>query len=218
VIRLDDDFPDHPKVIGLDDAALALHVRALCYCGHYLTDGYVSKVAIPKLGRPRAVAALVAAGLWEAAAGGGYRIHDYLHYQPSRAEALERREELRAARAAAGRASAEAKRRRAAEPPLPLEATEYGDGAHEERRQRAAEVPTNRQQTGNKPATKDEHAHGQQTPNKIQPLSLSLSLSPSHIDVPNAGAARSAPGLAPIGPRFREALSVLTRPDPRARS
>jgi hypothetical protein len=38
-VRLDDSFPEHPKVIALTDAAFRAHVRGLCYAGRFLTDG-----------------------------------------------------------------------------------------------------------------------------------------------------------------------------------
>jgi hypothetical protein len=81
--RLDDGFPQHPKVIGLSDAAFRLHVSAVCYCARNLTDGAIPKAALKVLGgSARHVAELHTAGLWEAA-GNGFTVHDYLDYNPS---------------------------------------------------------------------------------------------------------------------------------------
>ncbi len=220
-IRLEADFPDHPKVIGLDDHALALHVRAICYAGRYLTDGLIGKQVIPKLGRRAGVAALLAAGLWETAEGGAYRIHDFLQYQPSRREALERREALHATRAEAGRASVEARRRRAAEPPLALE-PEYGAGRHEERRPRSAEppAPTPAPHAGSIPATNGEQTDSKAGANRDHtgnPIPSHPDPVPIHIQNPAPGAARS-PGLEPVAPRFAEALRVLAHVRPRVDS
>lgn len=113
-VRLDDNFCDHPKVVGLSDRAFRLHVEALCYCGRFLTDGEVSAQAITYLGtkvrRPeRAVAELIAAGLWDRV-GKAYRIHNYLRYQPSAVEAGRRRAALVRAGQIGGRQSVQNRR------------------------------------------------------------------------------------------------------------
>jgi hypothetical protein len=128
-VRLDDGAPEHPKVVGLGDDAFALWVRALCYCNRALTDGFVPSGALSSLSRakrPADVAAkLVAEKLWEPV-DGGYQVHDYTDFQPSRAEIEEQRREKseakRRAGQAGGRRSGEARRakpgrsRREAEP------------------------------------------------------------------------------------------------------
>lgn len=84
-VIVEDDFPDHPKVIGLNDAAVACWLRGLCYASRYLSDGAIPRAALPKLGKPKAAAALVAAGLWEATES-GWQVHDYAHVQRTKAE------------------------------------------------------------------------------------------------------------------------------------
>lgn len=102
-----DDAPEHPKLIGLDDAAYALWHRALSYCNRQLTDGFVpagALVALSRAPKPADVAkALVAAKLWETAEG-GFMVHDYLDYQPSRAEVEEERRKKSEAKQKAGAA------------------------------------------------------------------------------------------------------------------
>lgn len=105
-VRIEPEMIDHPKIIGLSDAAFALHVRAICYCNRHLTDGEVPAPALAKLGRRRAAAELVSAGLWLQEESGNYHIHDYLEYQPSRRTVHERREGLSDRRAEAGRKGA----------------------------------------------------------------------------------------------------------------
>lgn len=79
-VKLDDGFPDNPKVAGLSDMAFRAHVTMMCYCARYLTDGYVpSKVASPV--HRKLVASLIARGLWEPVEG-GYRIHDWADWNP----------------------------------------------------------------------------------------------------------------------------------------
>lgn len=88
-VRLDDGFTEHPKILVLSDAAFRLHLHALCYSARALTDGHLSNAWLTGgKGRstPKAVAQLVAVGVWREAPTGGYQIHDYLKYQPSRSE------------------------------------------------------------------------------------------------------------------------------------
>ena len=88
-VKLDDGFAEHPKMEQVGPLGLALHVAALCYCSRHLTDGHIPAGKVPRLlnlpSWRKAVAGLVDAGAWEEVPG-GYQLHDYLHYQPSRAE------------------------------------------------------------------------------------------------------------------------------------
>ncbi len=112
-VRLDDGFPDHPKFIGIGDAALALWVRALAHCNRYLTDGLVVPKALARLSlakKPSAVAdELVAAKLWTVT-DDGYLFHDYADYQHTKAQTTERRMSKQEAGRAGGQRSGEARR------------------------------------------------------------------------------------------------------------
>jgi len=89
-IRFEDNFPEHPKVLALSDGAFRLHVRAIGYAARLLTDGHVSSAALRSMTRRSALPAeLVAAGIWETVKD-GYVVHDYLDYQPSKAEIQQR--------------------------------------------------------------------------------------------------------------------------------
>lgn len=110
-VKLDDGFPENPKVATLSPAAIGLHVCALCYCNRNLTDGEIRKGIEKRLtstsSTSRLVNQLVGAGLW-LDEGESWRIHDYLDFQPSkakvqadRAAALERQRRSRERRAAA---------------------------------------------------------------------------------------------------------------------
>ena len=105
-VKLDDLFPDHPKVQAAGQAAAWLHVAGICYCSRYLTDGLIPNVALAGLGqytksRARKLAdVLVRVGLWEQE-DGAYRIHDYLDFQPSR-EQVERQRGSPSSAASAG--------------------------------------------------------------------------------------------------------------------
>ena len=97
-LKLTDDFPNHPKILILDDAAFRLHITALCYCARSGTEGFVSVKAVPRLGPVVLAPQLVEARLWEPCEG-GWEIHNYLDYNLSN----EQVEERRAQRAEAGR-------------------------------------------------------------------------------------------------------------------
>jgi hypothetical protein len=96
-VKLDDGFADHPKVAALDDRSFRSFVWILCYCGGQETDGYVDGAATrrcPAGARKdrleRTLGRLIDAGLLERD-GDGFRVHDYLKYNPSRAQLEERR-------------------------------------------------------------------------------------------------------------------------------
>mgnify|MGYP001593683904 CR=1 FL=1 len=130
-VRLDDDFAQHPKVVRAGPLGLALHVAALCYCNRYLTDGHVplpvakTLLDFSGLGMKMwegdivgggqdatwelVVEDLVAAGLW-GPINGGWEIHDYLDYQPSKTHVEATREARKNAGRTGGYAKALAKR------------------------------------------------------------------------------------------------------------
>lgn len=86
--KLDDSFPEHPKVVVLSDAAFRVHVTALCYCARLLTDGFVPTATVRTV-KPKILRELLA-DLWEPIEG-GYIIHDYLDWNGSKASVLDRR-------------------------------------------------------------------------------------------------------------------------------
>lgn len=84
-LNLDHGFANHPKVLALSDAAFRLHVRGMCYCATYLTDGILSPDAIAALNaKPRPLRELLAACMWNELPGGDIEVHDYLEWNRSR--------------------------------------------------------------------------------------------------------------------------------------
>lgn len=85
-VKIDDKFPDHPKVIEAGPLAGWLYICGLAYANRYLTDGFVPERQVNRLcdvdGVDELATDLVRVGLWEIVEG-GYQIHDYLEYQPS---------------------------------------------------------------------------------------------------------------------------------------
>lgn len=105
---LDTKFPEHPKVIGLSDAAFRLYVEALCHAKKYQTDGLVGSAALPRLHRRgvKLAGELVGVGLWHAVEG-GYEINGFLERNLSRDQVDALREERREAGRKGGKAKAE---------------------------------------------------------------------------------------------------------------
>jgi len=86
-IKLDDQFPDHPKVDGLSHGAFRLHVAGMCQSGRYLTDGFIETSRAPRLihnYKPAFLAEVIAAGLWHKAEGGWW-INDFVQWNKSKA-------------------------------------------------------------------------------------------------------------------------------------
>lgn len=110
-VKLDGLFPNHPKVISAGPSAAWLYVAGLCYCGRYLTDGFIPSGALMGMGgygtlRARHLAGvLVGVNLWEQG-DGGYYVHDYLEHQRSREVVDGIRETKRRAGQAGGQARA----------------------------------------------------------------------------------------------------------------
>lgn len=81
--RLDDSFHSHPKVIAAGNEAVGLYVRCGTYAAQHLTDGFVGKSIVLLYGSEALAARLVDVALWNRTRG-GWNIHDYLDYNPSR--------------------------------------------------------------------------------------------------------------------------------------
>ncbi len=87
-VKLDDRFPSHRKIDLLSDRAFRLYVSALCWCSENLTEGFIPDENVTRIARVRSTKAtakeLEGRGLWERV-DGGWQIHDYLDYNPTRA-------------------------------------------------------------------------------------------------------------------------------------
>jgi hypothetical protein len=97
-VRLEDCYFTHRKVADLSKDAKLLDLAAIAYSARELRDGVLSRADV------RIVAAevdvdealvvagqLVSAERWGRVQGGGFVIHDYLQYNPSREQVLEQR-------------------------------------------------------------------------------------------------------------------------------
>src|SRR5262252_8520756 len=107
--RLDTGWHAHPRIVELGLAAMGLHAWSISYCDAKLTDGFIPLGAWPSLpGITPAVHKLERSGLW-VACDGGYRLHDYLDYNRSRARVTQIAAAKRVAGQAGGQASASAR-------------------------------------------------------------------------------------------------------------
>lgn len=94
--KVDDGFYDHPKVVGLDTAAIGLWALAGSYCARHLTDGVITARQIKAIGGTvRQAEKLVAAGLWSTddapPSSRRYFFNDWRDFQPTRKSILNRR-------------------------------------------------------------------------------------------------------------------------------
>jgi hypothetical protein len=119
-VRIDDSFAQNPKVVSAGPLAMALQVAALCYCNRNLTDGFVPRPVARTLldweivdssgtihtlaitsglsgndvTSAFVISLLLDCGMW-IEEDKGYRIHDYLQYQPSSQNVKEQREKTK---------------------------------------------------------------------------------------------------------------------------
>ena len=151
-VRLDDSFSHHPKSLKAGPLGMAMQVAGLCHANRYLTDGFISEETLPmlldlkELGITAAAVAerLIAAGMWEKAEG-GYLIHDYGDYQPTKAEVLEEREQKKQAGRLGGMASGQARAQARAKQVLERKAsTRLGSGSGSASESAEAEGKQNR--------------------------------------------------------------------------
>jgi hypothetical protein len=100
-VRLDDQVPQHPKVLRAGPSASWLWVCGIAYCSRHLTDGIIPAEALSTFGVPgarRLAARLVEIGLWHRA-GSGFQVHDY-HAYNDHAEDVKARRKATASRVA----------------------------------------------------------------------------------------------------------------------
>jgi hypothetical protein len=90
-VKLDDGFPQNPKIVGLSDHSFRLYISGLCYSGRYLTDGFIPAAIIKQVGDPRE---LIEKGLWQVTPD-GIQIANYTEYQTPKSVVERKREQNR---------------------------------------------------------------------------------------------------------------------------
>lgn len=96
-LRIDDRVRTHPKIIDAGPAAAWFWFCGICYCREHLTDGFIAKAVLPTLApgvtkTAPLVAGLIRSGLWHES-DGGYQVHDFLDWNPSRETVIQKRKE-----------------------------------------------------------------------------------------------------------------------------
>ncbi len=91
--RLEDSFFENPKIAALSDAAQLSYLKGALYCARELTDGFIPLRKAKQFATPKSIKELVP-DLWAPTAD-GYSIHDYLQYNPTKADVLAKRETAR---------------------------------------------------------------------------------------------------------------------------
>jgi hypothetical protein len=94
--RLDDSFHSHPKVIAAGNEAVGLYVRCGTYAAQHSTDGFIPEQVALLYGTQKLADTLVRAKLWRRVRG-GWRMPDYLDYNPSK-EAVDKERKAAAER------------------------------------------------------------------------------------------------------------------------
>lgn len=89
--KLDDGFWSNPKIELAGNEAAGVYARCLSYCGHHETDGAIPPGVARYIGPPKAWKRLEEVGLIESLNGTGFRIPDYLDFNPSKAVLEEKR-------------------------------------------------------------------------------------------------------------------------------
>jgi hypothetical protein len=125
--RMDDKFHGHPKVIAAGNEAIGLWARCGTYAAEHSTDGFISEeIAVlygacdtgsrrnPGTGKPETLAeTLVRTRLWRRVRG-GWKMPDFLDYNPSREEVVDKRKVRAEAGRKGGLASGKARSKREA--------------------------------------------------------------------------------------------------------
>ena len=100
-VYLDDQFPDHPKVVQAGGDAAWLFVCGLAYCKRYGTEGAIPKPQVARLSdrrQPGKLAArLVDVGLWDDL-GDQWQVHDWCEWNKPQASRTEAAKKAAAAR------------------------------------------------------------------------------------------------------------------------
>lgn len=96
-LRIDDSFLDHPKIIGLDDHQLRVHLAAMLYAARYRTNGHIPQPALRLINATETdIETLVNLRIWDRAKNGELHVHDFASYNPNDPTAADRMKRYRA--------------------------------------------------------------------------------------------------------------------------
>src|SRR5687767_7652776 len=96
-MRIDDRVRTHPKIVSAGPGASWFWFCGIGYCREHLTDGFIPDGMMASLCPGVGLAAarnhaskLVEVRLWHRKPG-GYEVHDFLEWNPSRASVIQKR-------------------------------------------------------------------------------------------------------------------------------
>lgn len=115
-VKIDDHFDEHPKLMKLGPIGWGVWLASLAYCNRNLTDGFIPREKAESIGgrwrlhvggrvlqlmtsdgknideltTDEVIESMVESGVWTKT-DGGYKIHDYEQYQPSKETVLAKR-------------------------------------------------------------------------------------------------------------------------------
>jgi hypothetical protein len=93
--RVDDGFPNHPKVLGLTHEAIGVWLLMGCWCARYLTDGYIPDDAVRTITNKRRVVQDLADHNLLTRLADGWQMVDWMQYQRTREQVETERVEAR---------------------------------------------------------------------------------------------------------------------------
>lgn len=86
-LKVDDGFPDHPKVLQCSNSTIGVWTKLGSWCAKHLTDGRFSLESISQYDpEGEALGELLSSGLAEEHPEGGYQLHDFTDYNRSAAD------------------------------------------------------------------------------------------------------------------------------------
>lgn len=202
---VDDSAHSHPKFIKAGNAAVGLWMRCGSYAAQHLTNGIVPGAIVTMYGTAPQAAKLSKAGLWHPAGHtcsrcpqpepGDYVMHDYLAYNPTRKQVIDRREK-----------AAEKKRRQRGgtrpEPPDPgLNGSRIANDSRSNRDRIEDESKTNHTPVFNEGAGHEDVSRGDSLGTRARAFpSPPLPSTTDTADVGGEGAGSGARAARPDGP------------------
>lgn len=92
--KVDDGFHSHPKAMKAGTSAIGLWARCGSWSSDHSTDGFIPQEIAELYGSVTMARRLVVSGLWSEV-DGGYSMHDFLDFNPSKADVVRDREAAR---------------------------------------------------------------------------------------------------------------------------
>jgi len=89
--KVDDNLCFHPKVLAAGNGAMGGWIRLGAHCSQHETDGFATALVVNAIFSVADLAAIMSTGMLVALPDGRYEMHDYLKYNPSKAELAAKR-------------------------------------------------------------------------------------------------------------------------------